>query len=45
MIYLKKKIELASLETELAEKELNLVTFQAELNAFEKEYMRVIGIR
>ena len=41
----KKKIELARLETELAEKELNLATFQAELNAFEKEYMRVIGVR
>ncbi|BAU65118.1 DnaJ-like protein [Stanieria sp. NIES-3757] len=41
----RKKIELASLETELAEKELNLATFQAELNAFEKEYMRAIGIR
>ncbi|MDJ0686903.1 MAG: hypothetical protein QNJ41_00175 [Xenococcaceae cyanobacterium MO_188.B32] len=41
----KKKIELATLETELAEKELDLATFQAELNAFEKEYMRVIGVR
>ena len=41
----KKKAELAALETELAEKELHLATFQAELNAFEKEYMRVIGVR
>ena len=41
----KKKVELAALETELAEKELHLATFQAELNAFEKEYMRVIGVR
>ena len=41
----KKKAELAVLETELAEKELHLATFQAELNAFEKEYMRIIGVR
>ena len=41
----KKKAELAALETELAEKELNLATFQAELNAFEREYMRIIGVR
>jgi DnaJ-domain-containing protein 1 len=41
----RKKIELATLEIELAEKELSLATFQAELNAFEKEYMRAIGIR
>ena len=41
----KKKAELAALETELAENELNLATFQGELNAFEKEYMRIIGIR
>lgn len=39
------QVELAQLETELAEKELSLATFQAELNAFEKEYMRVIGVR
>ncbi len=32
----KKKLELAALETELAENELNLATFQAELNAFEQ---------
>ena len=41
----KKKAELAALETELAEKELNLATFQAELNVFEREYMRIIGVR
>jgi DnaJ-domain-containing protein 1 len=41
----KKKIELATLETELADKELDLATFIAELNIFEKDYMRVIGIR
>lgn len=40
-----KKAELTRLETELANKELNLATFQAELNAFEKEYMRIIGVR
>lgn len=41
----KKKTELATLETELAEKELSLATFNAELSAFEREYMRVIGVR
>ena len=41
----KKKAELATLKTELAEKELHLATFQAELKVFEKEYMRVIGVR
>ena len=41
----KKKAELIALETELAEQELHLATFQAELNAFEKEYMRIIGVR
>jgi hypothetical protein len=37
----KKKIELASIEKELADRELGLVTFQGELNAFEREYFRV----
>ena len=41
----RKKSELAILETELVEKELDLATFQAELNVFEKEYMRIIGVR
>lgn len=41
----RKKVELAELETELVEKELSLATFQAELNSFENEYMRVIGTR
>jgi hypothetical protein len=41
----KKKLELATLETELADKELDLATFIAELNIFEKDYMRVIGVR
>ena len=41
----KKKIELVALERELADKELDLATFQVELNAFEQEYMRVIGVR
>ena len=41
----RKKAELAELGTELVEKELSLATFQAELNSFENEYMRVIGTR
>jgi DnaJ-domain-containing protein 1 len=41
----KKKIELSELEKELADRELDLVTFQGELNAFEREYFRVIGVR
>jgi DnaJ-domain-containing protein 1 len=41
----RKKVELAELETELVENELSLATFQAELNSFENEYMRVIGTR
>ncbi|MGL5806462.1 MAG: molecular chaperone DnaJ [Xenococcaceae cyanobacterium] len=41
----KKKVELALLEKDLADRELDLATFQGELNAFEREYFRVVGIR
>jgi DnaJ-domain-containing protein 1 len=41
----KKKLELSALEKELADRELDLATFQGELNAFEREYFRVIGVR
>lgn len=41
----KKRRELAALEAELAERELDLATIQAELNGFEREYLRVVGVR
>ena len=41
----KKLTELAALEAELAERELELATTQAELHSFEREYLRVVGIR
>ncbi len=41
----KKQRELSALETELAERELELTTVQAELHAFEREYLRVVGVR
>ena len=41
----KKLSELASLEAELAQHELDLATLQAELRVFENRYLRVIGVR
>lgn len=41
----KKLAELAELEGILGEKELELATFKAELNAFEAMYMGIVGIK
>lgn len=40
----RKKRELAGLETELAERELDLSTLETELRAFERRYLRTVGI-
>jgi DnaJ-domain-containing protein 1 len=40
-----KKAELETLESELAENELKLTTFQAELHRFEQQYLGLIGSR
>ena len=41
----KKLSELASLEAELAQHELDLATLQGELHAFENRYLRIVGVR
>ena len=40
-----KRVDLAGLEADLVERELRLATLQAELAAFEAEYLRVVGRR
>jgi DnaJ-domain-containing protein 1 len=37
--------ELTALESKLAQRELDLATLQAELHAFERMYLRIVGIR
>jgi hypothetical protein len=41
----KKRAELATFETRLAERELDLATLQAELHSFEGIYLRIVGSR
>ena len=41
----KKRAELATLETRLGERELDLATLEAELHSFEGIYLRVVGSR
>jgi len=39
------KLELAAIENELAERELDLSTLEAELRAFERRYLRTVGVK
>jgi DnaJ-domain-containing protein 1 len=41
----RKKAELEHVETELAQRELELATLHGELHAFERQYQQVIGVR
>ena len=41
----KKLAELSELEGKLAQRELDLATFKAKLNAFEAKYMRIVGVK
>lgn len=40
----KKKVEFASLEATLIQRELDLATFRAELTDFERRYLRTVGV-
>jgi hypothetical protein len=40
-----KQREVALIETELIERELELATLQAELHTFERRYMRIVGVK
>ena len=41
----KKRAELAQIESVLAEKELELATLKAEMSAFEREYLSIVGVK
>jgi hypothetical protein len=40
-----KKAVLAALETELAQRKLDLATLRLELHAFEQRYLRIVGVK
>jgi hypothetical protein len=40
-----KKADLAALETQLAQRELDVATVRVELHAFEQRYLRVVGVK